>query len=412
MSTTLQTTLATLTALLFGYGLMQMGNTLQGTLLSVRAGLEGFSATTIGLIGAAFWAGVVTGSLQAGRLIRRVGHTRTFAALAAIASTAALLHLMIIHPVAWLLTRALTGFCFAGLFMTVESWLNAEATPSNRGRVLSIYGMVGLIAGIVGQLALTAVDADGFTAFCLIAAVIALALVPVSLSQATAPRNAVGEARIDIRHLYRGSPFGVVAAVLCGFTTASFFALSPVLLQSQGIGNASIAIFMASVTLGGFIMSWPLGRISDSVDRRTVAVGMAAIATIVVVAIAILLPGDANILLLSGCSLLFGACVMPTYGIVVAHVNDTVPSGDYVAAAGGLLVLQGIGSTIGPIASGAAMSAAGTLGPRARDGSGAGARSGLGSLSDGAEADADRFRQGRVRHPARTTGWDCIATCF
>ena len=133
---------------------------------------------------------------------------------------------------------------------------------------------------------------------------------------------------------------------------------------------------------------------------------------IVVVAIAILLPGDANILLLSGCSLLFGACVMPTYGIVVAHVNDTVPSGDYVAAAGGLLVLQGIGSTIGPIASGAAMSAAGTLGPRARDGSGAGARSGLGSLSDGAEADADRFRQGRVRHPARTTGWDCIATCF
>ena len=132
-----------LLAVLAGYALMQMGNTLQGTLLSVRGGLEGFSPAQIGTVGAGFWVGVVIGSLRGGRIIARVGHIRTFAGLAAIASSAALLHLLVIDPYVWMVARALTGFCFAGLFMVVESWLNGIATPGSRGRIMSIYGMTG-----------------------------------------------------------------------------------------------------------------------------------------------------------------------------------------------------------------------------------------------------------------------------
>ena len=137
-----------------GFALLQMGNTLQGTLLSIRGDIEGFSSTQIGAVGASFWAGIVAGSLRSGTIIRRVGHIRTFAALGAIASTIPLLHLLLIDPVAWMILRALTGFCFAGLFIVVESWLNAAATIETRGRILSIYGMTGLMAGIGGQLLL------------------------------------------------------------------------------------------------------------------------------------------------------------------------------------------------------------------------------------------------------------------
>ena len=167
--------LPTLLALLLGFGLMQMGNTLQGTLLSVRGELERFAPAQIGAVGSGFWAGIVIGSLYGGKLIQRVGHIRTFLALGAIASTAPLLHLLIMQPTAWVATRAVTGFCFAGLFIVVESWLNSSATDKTRGQILSVYAMTGLLAGIVGQLLLPATDAMGFRPFCIVAIISASA---------------------------------------------------------------------------------------------------------------------------------------------------------------------------------------------------------------------------------------------
>ena len=189
MPATLYATMAGLLALLFGFGLMETGNALQATLLSVRGTDEGFSPTAVGAVGAGFWAGIVVGSLLGGRLIQRVGHIRTFVALGASASTAPLIHLMVIDPTAWVLARALTGFCFAGLFMVVESWLNGVATPATRGRILSVYGMTGLMAGIGGQLLFAGVDPTGFKGFCIIGIIIAFALVPIALTRATPPRD-------------------------------------------------------------------------------------------------------------------------------------------------------------------------------------------------------------------------------
>jgi MFS family permease len=148
MQTQQRATLPTLLALLLGFGLMQMGNTLQGTLLTIRGTTDGFSPAQIGAVGAGFWVGIVIGSLRCGKLIQSVGHIRAFVALGAVASTAPLLHLLLIDPIAWVVARALTGFCFAGLFIVVESWLNGVATDETRGQILSVYAMTGLLAGI------------------------------------------------------------------------------------------------------------------------------------------------------------------------------------------------------------------------------------------------------------------------
>jgi MFS family permease len=356
MQTTPRGTLATLLALLLGFGLMQMGNTFQGTLLSIRGGIEGFSPALIGAVGSGFWAGVMIGSLRCGKVIESVGHIRAFVALGAVASTAPLVHLLVVDPIAWVLARALTGFCFAGLFIVVESWLNTAATEQTRGKILSIYGMTGLLAGIVGQLLLPSTNPAGFRPFCIITIIIALALVPIALTRAIAPASEGRAARISLTALFRQTPLGLVAAFLCGVTTSAFFALGPIFAQGRGLDTAGVAIFMACGTLGGFLFTWPLGWLSDRLDRRLVIIGAAIIAAATLLTIVAAVPNDAPRWILYLCVAIFGGTIVPTYSVVMAHVNDSVGEGEFVAASGGLLIVQGAGAVFGPIVAGLAMS--------------------------------------------------------
>jgi MFS family permease len=349
-------TVSTLFALLLGYGLMQMGNTCQGTLLSIRGGIEGFSPALIGAVGSGFWTGIVIGSLRCGRWIQKVGHIRAFLALGAIASTAPLLHLLAIHPICWVAARALTGFCFAGLFMVVESWLNGAATEQTRGQILSVYGMTGLLAGILGQLLLPAANPAGFRPFCVIAIIIAIALVPIALTQAVAPIQKGGEIRISLRELYRQSPLGLVAAFLCGVTTSAFFTLGPIFAQRRGFDTAGVAVFMASGTLGGFLLTYPLGLLSDRLDRRLVIIGAAITAAVTLLVLVAVVPKHAPPWIVYLCVALFGGTIVPTYSVVMAHVNDSVGEGEFVAASSGLLIVQGAGAVLGPLIAGLAMS--------------------------------------------------------
>ena len=357
MQTVQRPTVPTLFALLLGFGLMQMGNTLQGTLLSIRGGIERFSPAQIGAVGAGFWVGIVIGSLRCGKLVQAVGHIRAFLALGAIALTAPLLHLLIVDPIAWVVTRALTGFCFAGLFIVVESWLNGAATEETRGQILSVYAMTGLLAGIVGQLLLPATDPAGFRPFCIVAIILAFALVPIALTQAVAPTQEGGGARISLKRLYQQSPFGLVAASLCGVTTSAFFALGPILAQRLGLDTRGVAVLMASGTLGGFLLAWPIGWLSDRFDRRFVIIATALTATAALFTIIALVPDEPSRWLLYLCAAILGGTIVPTYSVVMAYVNDAVGEGEFVAASGGLLIVQGVGATAGPLIGGLAMSA-------------------------------------------------------
>jgi len=246
------------------------------------------------------------------------------------------------------LARALTGLCFAGLFMVVESWLNGVATPETRGRILSVYGMTGLMAGIGGQLLLAGVDPMGFEGFCIVGIIIAFALVPIALTRAGPPRDGGGGARISLMALYRKVPFGPVITLLCGMTNSAYFALGPVYAKRHGFDTVGIAVFMACATLGGFLLAWPLGWLSDRLDRRIVVIAAAIAAAASMFALLTFLPTNASRVTLSLCVALFGGTVVPTYSIVMAHVND--------AASGCLLLVNGVGSAVGPIIAGIAMS--------------------------------------------------------
>ncbi|WP_037257002.1 MFS transporter [Roseivivax halodurans] len=352
-------TLFTLSALLLGYFMLQMSNGLQGSLLAVRADLEGFGATATGLVMSGFFVGMSVGSLLSGRMIERVGHVRTFSALASTASAATLVHLIVIDPFVWIAARSVTGFCFAGLLIAVESWLNASIGSAERGRLLSIYAMVGMGAGVIGQLLLDAADPQGFMLFVLVSIGLSLALVPTALSQALAPAPDAASERPSIRHLWSISPFGVVAMGMCGATLGTFFGLAPVFAQRIGFDPSQIAYIMAAATLGALVMQFPVGSLSDRVDRRWVCIGLALAATLTMGTLSQASVQGYGISL--ALATLMGGLLLPTVSVVVAHINDRAPPDALLAASGGIVLMQGIGAAAGPFVAGAAMD---VFGPR------------------------------------------------
>src|SRR5258707_3992335 len=198
--------------------------------------------------------------------------------------------------------------------------------------------MTGLLAGIIGQLLLPAANPAGFRAFCVITIIIAIASVPIALTQAVAPTHEGAGPRINLRQLYRQSSFGLVGAFLCGVTTSAFFTLGPIFAQRRGLDTAGVAVFMACGTLGGFLLTWPLGWLSDRLDRRLVVIGAAITAAATLLVMMILIPNDAPRLTLYLCAALVGGTIVPTYSIVMAHVNDAVCNGEFLGASGVRLI--------------------------------------------------------------------------
>lgn len=356
------TTSSTLTLgfLLLGFALLQMGNGLQGTLLAIRAGIETFSATSAGLIMSGYYVGMCLGSFSASKLITQAGHIRVFAALASLGSAAALVHLLIVDPMAWIAIRTLTGFCFAGLIIVVESWLNASSNAASRGRVLSIYSMASMAAGIVGQLLFSTADPATFTLFVVVSILMSLALVPISLSRATAPVSEGDQEPPSVRRLWAFSPFGAVAMLLLGATYGAFYGLAPLYAKAIDLPQSQIAILMAAFTLGGFALQYPIGLLSDRINRRLVVIATTGAAAIMLIGMA--MAGPLPLWLLMAGFIAIGGMILPSHSVVIAHVNDRAPATALIAVAGGLVMVMGIGAAAGPVIAGMIMERAGPAG--------------------------------------------------
>lgn len=354
------TTLFALSTLLLGFALLQMGNALQGTLLAVRAGLEGFSATSTGLVMSGFYAGMCLGSVWAGRLIEQAGHIRVFAALASLGSAAALMHLLLINPAAWIIVRTITGFCFAGLIIVVESWLNAASAPETRGRTLSLYSIASMGAGIIGQLLFTIAEPSKFTLFVLVSILMSVALVPISLSRVSAPIAEGDQENPSVRRLWEFSPFGAIAMLLLGATYGAFYGLAPLYAQRVGLDQSQIALLMAAFVVGGVALQYPVGSLSDRVNRRLVVIAVAAVASALLAILALSGAVPAWVLLAAFAAI--GAMILPAHSVVIAHVNDRAPVTALLAVAGGLVLMMGIGAAIGPVVAGIVMEHAGPAG--------------------------------------------------
>ena len=345
-------TLRQLAALLFSTAILFTGNGLINTLLPVRAEMEAFSTLEIGLLGTVYFAGFILGCLTVPLVVQRVGHIRTFAALASAVAATALAHVFLIDPIAWGILRFVVGFGFAGLYVVIESWLNDRAATANRGAIMSAYTVICLSVLMAGQFLLTAYDPAGFELFSLVAILIALALVPVALTKAPEPSRpaTIG---LDIAGLWRLSPVGFVGCLSVGLVNGSFWSLGPVFASRSGLDIDNLVYFIAGATLAGALTQWPLGLLSDWIDRRFVIV----VAALCAAASGVLLGGweRPSSTLLIALSAAFGGFAMPLYAVSVAHANDLAEDTRFVATAGGLLLVYGIGASLGPLIASALM---------------------------------------------------------
>ena len=339
-------------ALLAGTALLLGASGLHSLLLPLRGQAEGFSTTSLGLLGTAWAGGFITGCFLAPHLVRKVGHIRSFAALASTGAIVALTTGLWIGEVGWIVLRVFTGFAMAGCFMIIESWLNERATNENRGLVFGLYMMVTYAALTGGQLIVAAGDVAGASLFLMAGILFCGALIPTAVSSAVSPRP-LADVRLDLRSLYANSPVSFVACILIGIANGAWGTLGAVYGAEIGISTADVAIMMSAVVLAGAFSQLPIGRVSDMTDRRYVlagaAVGSAFFALIVFVAA----PRNAwTVIAMAAC---YGALAYTLYSIAVAHANDHADASDFVKVSGGLLLLYGFGTMIGPLLAAAFM---------------------------------------------------------
>ncbi|MFW5654288.1 MAG: MFS transporter [Roseicyclus sp.] len=351
--------LVPVSALLLGSALLVFAGGMHGLILPVRGALEGFPASALGLLGTGWAIGYVAGCLIAPRLVGAVGHIRTFGVMCAMAAVSILLQALIVEAWAWIPVRALSGFCFAGAAMIVESWLNDRAQPKTRGTIFGIYTMVSLLATTAGQMAVSLGDASGFLFFAVAAIFYCLALVPTALSTSASPAP-LTSVRLDIRTLWRNSPVAVVAVFLVGVANASFGTLAAVYADGVGLALTAVALFVSIPVLAGAAAQVPVGYASDRMDRRKVLLAVAILALAMDLAFVLLMP-EGRILNLVFVGAL-GSAIFVMYPIIVAHANDHAPPGTSIQVSGGLLMVFGLGSIIGPLVAGIAMTEAGPRG--------------------------------------------------
>ncbi|PIZ29394.1 MAG: MFS transporter [Alphaproteobacteria bacterium CG_4_10_14_0_8_um_filter_53_9] len=344
-------TLGSVSSLLLAVAFLVMGNGLQGTLVPIRAGMEGFASINIGLMGFGYYAGFILGCLYTPRLMARVGHIRTFTALVAIASIGPLANPVLISPFVWILLRGMTGFCLAGLYLIIESWLNEKAENGNRGFVMSSYIVVNFSVITIGQLLVMAEDPSSFVLFTVASILISLSALPIALTTTNQP-TPPPVTRFRPKKLYQISPVGMVGCVLIGLGQGAFWTLAPVFAIAQGGGSiAYTSLFMSAAVMGGALAQTPLGRLSDKIDRRLVLMAICFGAVILGAAITLLgvyhitLSFSAGLFLAS----LFGACTLPAYALAAAHAFDFADRKDFVELSGGLLLANGVGSALGPV---------------------------------------------------------------
>ncbi len=351
---------APVAALLMSVAILMTGSGLQGTLLPVRAGLESFSTFSIGVIGAAYFMGFTLGCLRGGELVKGVGHVRVFLAMTALGSAAPLVHGLVLEPLAWALLRFLSGFCFAVLFLVIESWLNERSSNDNRGVIFSTYVMITLTVLAVGQMMTLLYAPEGLELFLIASVLVSLAAIPVALSQAVTPEQPT-EVEVDLKRLFGISRAGTVGCLATGIASGAFWSMAPVFTASLSSDTALAAWFMSSTVIGGALAQWPMGYVSDRIGRRK-TLSAAALAASMIAAIIVFMHDDLSFSGIIFLGAAWGFFAFPLYAISVAHSNDKAHPSDYVVVSSGLLLIYGTGAVIGPFAASAVMAMSGAYG--------------------------------------------------
>lgn len=352
------TVLRTTWPLLLGVMLFMVGNGMQGTLLGIRGGIEGFGTYEMSIVMSGYFLGFLFGSQMTPVMIRRVGHVRVFAALGALISAMLILYAAVPDWVAWSLMRVVMGFSFSGVYITAESWLNASSTNETRGRALSAYMIVQMVGIISGQALMNAADPAGYLLFIIPSVLVSLAFTPILLSVAPAPAFAEVK-RLSFRRLFAVSPLGVVGMFLMGGIFSALFGMASVWGTRAGLSVQQISVFIGAIYLGGLVAQYPIGWASDRMDRRRIICAISATGALAMLLAFLFSPGFVVLTLLAAVA---GGVANPLYSLLIAYTNDYLEKSDMAAASGGLLFVNGVGAMMGPPITGWLMETTGTGG--------------------------------------------------
>lgn len=340
--------LATTWPLLLGVMLLMVGNGMQGSLLGIRGTAGGFSTYEISFVMSAYFVGFLFGSRLAPEMIRRVGHVRVFAALGSLISAVLILYPVVPDWLSWSLMRALIGFCFSGVYVTAESWLNNTATNETRGQAMSLYMIVQMIGIITSQALLNIPDPSGFVLFILPSVLVSLAFMPILLAATPAPTFDTIRP-LPFRRLFKISPLGCVGMLLTGGIFAAMFGMAAVWGAMVGLSVAQITIFVAALYVGGLVFQYPIGWASDRIDRRKLILGLSVVGSLaMLLTFALPLPFAVQV----GSAVVLGGVINPLYSLLIAYTNDHLTKEDMAAASAGMIFLNGLGAIGGPVVTG------------------------------------------------------------
>ena len=343
-------------ALLLGMGLLMVGNGMQSTLLGVRGQIENFGTFEMSVVISAYFIGFLGGSRMAPNLIRRVGHVRVFAALASLISAVMILYPTLVNPWVWVFGRILIGFCFSAVFVTAESWLNDAASNENRGQALSIYMIVQTAGIVLAQGLMVTADPSGYVLFVIPSILVSIAITPILLSISPTPAFETTKA-MSLRELMGFSPLGCVGMFLLGGVFSAQFGMASVYGSEAGLSVGEISTFVATIFIGGMITQYPIGWLSDRMDRRALIALTAAVGA-VGASIGVMSNGDFTLILVA--AFLMGSTSNPLYSLLLAYTNDFLDHEDMAAGSGGMIFLNGLGAVSGPLITGWMM---GVFGP-------------------------------------------------
>ena len=342
-------------ALMLGMMLLMVGNGLQGTLIGIRGEIEGFSTIELSIVMSAYFVGFLGASQLVPELIRRVGHVRVFAALASFISAVLIAYPLLTNPVFWSVGRVVIGFCYCGVYITAESWLNNSFDNAKRGQSFSLYMIVLMVGIVAAQGVLALGNPNGYSLFIIISILVSISFAPILLSISPAP--AFERTKLmTLSRLFTSSPLACVGMFLLGGVFSAQFGMSAVFGAQIGLSLSQISLFVASFYIGAMIFQYPIGWVSDKMDRRLLILLISAASA----------TGSASAYFAGGyffalvfAAFLVGGLTNPLYSLLIAHANDFIEYEDMASAAAGLLFVNGVGAVSGPIIIGYAMNAFG-----------------------------------------------------
>lgn len=339
--------------LFLGFTVLMIGNGLNLAVLGVRMVDEGFDVRASGVVMACYFAGFLLGPVLVVRWLSGVGHIRVFASLASLASCVVLVHFVWVNPVSWGVLRFVFGFCMAGLYVVVESWLNDASTPSTRGRTLAVY-MIASMGGLgLGQLLIATGDPGEATLFVVASILVSMSFVPIALAATTEAPPVRVSPTMKMREFFRTAPTGMVGIFFVGASHGILFGLSAVYATRAGFGPGMTAAFLALPSLGALVFQWPVGWASDRLPRRGVIFVVALASASITVLLAVMPEGNAVVLPVM---FVLGGLSFSLYSLLLSHTLDRAVPGTAMGASGASLRVNGTGAVLGPVFAGVIMS--------------------------------------------------------